>query len=348
MRHPGFVVPLLCTWLATTPASAGADGAGTVPLHAPSGPVLVALRVVREPGAESCASAAELIRAVETRLGRSVFAASPEADLKASLHAVHTRRRFVLELSLESARGQRIGVRRLETQARNCSALDDSIALVLALAVDLRRNDPRLTGEPTAPTSNDPARASESEPLVTPLTIPADTLAKRPTLEFEPALAGVVAIGLLPRAALGVDLSLSVSASSFWPVELGATLWQSERLGRERGVDFSVQSYRLAVCPFAAPFGRVGVRFCVEQAVRRIDARGFGFDRDQPGGGWVPALGGRAEARVDLGSLFLGLTGSLLVPFVQRRYFYDDGGDVTLYRTPWGSSALALGLGVRL
>lgn len=89
------------------------------------------------------------------------------------------------------------------------------------------------------------------------------------------------------------------------------------------------------------------MRFCVEQAARRIDARGFGFDRDQPGGGWVPALGGRVGATVGVGSLFFGATCSLLVPFVQRRYFYDDGADVTLYRTPWLSGALALALGLR-
>jgi hypothetical protein len=340
MRRAVLLAPWFCAQLATAPAAASDAALDMTPPRAASSPVLVELRVSRERGAESCVSGPELTRAVEARLGRRVFTATPDADLKASVRAVRAERRFMLELSLDSPRGQRIGVRRLETQARSCAALDDSVALVLALAVDLRRNDPRLTPIP--------AREPEPEPsLATPLAIPADTPLKRAALELDPNLGGVVAVGLLPRAALGVDLSLGVSFARFWPFELGVTLWQSERLGRSQGVDFSMQSYRVAVCPFETPFGRVDVRFCVEQDVRRIGARGFGFDRDQPGGGWVPALGGRVAATVDLGSLFLGAAGSLLVPFVQRRYFYDDGGDVTLYRTPWWSGALGLALGVR-
>jgi hypothetical protein len=340
MRRAVLFGPWFCALLVIRPAAASEDELETPPPRAANSPVLVELRVRRELGAESCVSAPELTSAVETRLGRRVFTATSDADLKASVRALRAGRRFVLELSLENPRGQRIGVRRLETQARNCSALDDSVALVLALAVDLRRNDPRLVPVP--------AREPTPEPsLATPLAIPADTPLKRATLELQPRLGGVVAVGLLPRAALGLDLSLGVSFARFWPVELGVTLWRSERLGRSQGVDFSLQSYRLAVCPFEAPLGRVGVRFCVEQDMRRSDARGFGFDRDQPGGGWVPALGGRVGATVDVGSLFLGATGSLLVPFVQRRYFYDDGGEVTLYRTPWWSGALGLALGVR-
>jgi hypothetical protein len=309
----------------------------------PSSPVLVELSVARQAGARGCIDRDALAAAVETRLGRNVFVPSADADLRARVTASIAGRGFVLVLILQNRSGARIGVRRLTTRARHCSALDDSLALVLALAVDLRRDDPRLELQPTQ--SSAPAEPPAA--IATPLSIPDDTLPRRLPVVFEPQLGAALAFGLLPGARFGADLSLGIEWPHFWPLELGFTLWQSARLGTEQGLGFSALGYRLAVCPLEASFAPARLRFCAEHDGERIDAHGFGFDRNQPARGLVPLLGARARASLDLEPAFLSLSGALLVPLLERRYFYAQGADVTLYDTPSLLGMLSLSIGVR-
>jgi hypothetical protein len=77
-----------------------------------------------------------------------------------------------------------------------------------------------------------------------------------------------------------------------------------------------------------------------------VKATGFGFDQDQPTERWLAAFGLGASGRYPAGPVFLSVSGSLLVPLVQRRYFFTDGVDVTLHEGPWlfGVAVFSLGL----
>jgi hypothetical protein len=164
---------------------------------------------------------------------------------------------------------------------------------------------------------------------------------------FEPQLGAALALGLLPGARFGADFSLGIEWPRFWPVELGFTLWQNARLGTQQGLRFSALGYRLAVCPFEATLATARLRWCAEHDGEQVEAHGFGFDRNQPARGLLPLLGTRARASLDLKPAFLALSGALLVPLLERRYFYAQGAQVTLYDSPPLLGMLSLSIGAR-
>jgi hypothetical protein len=307
-------------------------------------PALVHLEHVLHAGAKQCQSASDLTRAVEARLRRRVFVPALEADLFAQVRAHREKARYVIEVRLEDREGRLLGRRRLETGARHCSALDDSLALVLSLAADVPRARPEQAG-PTPPVTKVPASSSPPT-LATAVSIPAATHSPRLSFGVQPSLGVAVSAGLLPRLGVGAQARLQLRPPNFWPVVLNGTYWRGQRLGAEAGADFALRTLQLWICPWTSQLGRVEVELCVDQLIGVVKATGFGFDQDQPTERWLAALGMGASGRYPAGPLFLSVSGSLLVPLVQRRYFFKDGVDVTLHQGPWlfGVAVFSLGL----
>lgn len=298
------------------------DGSGAVPAR-------VNLTQSSGPGAGRCAGAAELEAAVEERLGRSVFAGASEADLLVEVRAARRGREFVIDMHLFDRSRRRVGQRRLTTRARHCSALDDSLALVLSLAADVTRDS---LGPPA---SDDAASAPVPVALETPLEVPAPTHAPREPVRVRPGIGVDVGVGLMPSVSAGLHAELELWFPSFWPVSLRAAVWRDQRLGSNVGADFSVQTLQIGVCPGAFGLGEVELLFCVEQLLGRQHTEGFGFDRPDINEDWLAAFGPAVLFRYWLGHSFVSAQGSLLVPAVQRRYFYQDGTEFTLHETPW-------------
>jgi hypothetical protein len=308
-------------------------------------PVQVHLSYQRDPGTAHCPSARELTLGVEGRLRRRVFAAADGADLFVSIRTFREKRRYVALMTLFDSDRHWLGERRLETGARHCSALADSLILVLSLAADVRR----YAAEPeplVAATSAHSTPLPSRRELSTPLDIPEPAPLPSGGLELQLSLGPAVALGLLPAAALGAQSRLALLLPRFWPLWVDATLWHAQRLGREQGVRFTLQTVRVGVCPWSAHFGRLRLLLCAEEAFGAMRARGFGFDEDVASSHWWAALGASTAAQLPLGPLFVSLSGSGLAPFVQRRYFYADGDTVTVYREPrlLGVTTLSVGL----
>lgn len=326
----------------------GATIARAQPSGGPPQAAFVHLTYLREGRAAECLSAEGLVSAVEARLGRRVFVPAARADVFAEVRAAHERARFVVTLSLFDSARRPLGERRLETRARHCSALDDSLALVLSLAADLRR-DPEPMPERVVPDDRrSGAVASKGGTLQTPIRIPEATLAPRLGFSFRPDLGLALAVGLLPSAALGARARLEVLPPRFWPLMLDLTLWHGQRLGAERGVRFAVQSMGVGICPYARSLERLQMLVCVNELLGKLKARGFGFDEAESSDRWIGALGASVLGRYAFGRLYLSLGGSLLVPLVQRRYFYTDGDETTLYQAPWLQGVIEGALGVEL
>lgn len=320
-------------------------GAGSARAE-PTPAARVLLDYTRDDGARSCLSATELVRAVETRLGRRVFVDAAQADLIAEVRARRAAGQFVLEVDMFDRAHRPLGQRQLSTRAAHCSALDDSLALVLSLAADAppppaARSDPEPAPSPPSPPSP-PAF------VPTPITIPATTHAPRLGARFEPSLGIVLLAGPTPGATPGLELGLTLRVGAFWPVTLRAAGWwpRTHRLGGERGARFSTRSLELGVCPWESASGELSLQGCVLQWFGRVTARGFGFDDDDRNEHWAVAIGAGATVGHRFGPVLVSVAGSLLVPPVRRRYFFADGAETTtLHDEPWlfGGAALRLG-----
>ncbi len=318
---PGYAAALLALAVsAARPASAQPA--------AEAAPARVHLSSSYGPGAQRCASATELRAAVEARLGRSVFVPVEEADLIAQVRASKRGREYVVDVLLFDRNQRRRGERRLTTRARHCSALDDSLALVLALAADVTRES---LGAPAAPA----APPQPPVPLSTPLELPATTPAPREEIRIRPGLGVSAGAELLPSVSAGVHAALELAFPRFWPFWLRAALWHDQRLGDRRGVELTLQTLELGVCPVSIELDALELSLCAQQLLARSTTKGFGFDFDDRNNHWNVAFGAGAQLRYFIGASFVSVQGSLLVPAVQRRYFFEEGEEETLYEESW-------------
>jgi hypothetical protein len=190
------------------------------------------------------------------------------------------------------------------------------------------------------------AETAEGTVLSTPIAVPAATHAPRLGLALEPSLGLAFGVGLLPYFAAGAQARLAVRAPGFWPLVVDATHWHDQRLGSEQGVRFALGTVRLGVCPWQPALEPIELSFCIDELLGRVSATGFGFDEGDAADRWLAALGAGAIAKYALGQAFFSVSGSLLAPLVQRRYFYTDGDQVTLREEPGllGIAALSVGL----
>lgn len=324
------------------------------PTGAPA-PALAHLDYERAPSAASCVSEAQLARDVEARLGRRVFVAPADAELTARVRARRVARRFVIGLELFGRDGGSLGRRELSTPSAHCSALDDSLALVLALAADMPRQPPPAprASEPAAPASTPPAAGPRptTPSLGSAISIPATTHAPRLGVRFRPSLGVAAALGLVPTLAPGLELGLELRASQFWPVMLhGAGFLEQDRASSvpAKGATFAVQTLVLGVCPWTGALGAFEASLCAVQCLGRVRARGVGFDEEQRDDGWSLHAGAALSLSREFGPLFVAASGALLVPVVRRRYFFTDDVDVTLYEQPWLGGLLALRVGTEI
>ncbi|HEY3233369.1 MAG TPA: hypothetical protein VGJ84_01550, partial [Polyangiaceae bacterium] len=102
---------------------------------------LTAVLTLRKPDASpECFDQSGIQAAVEARLGRAVFVGESSADVRLELtFSVQPGGGWRAELMLSSRGGRFLGSRELSTRAEHCSALDDSLALVVALLLDIPR-----------------------------------------------------------------------------------------------------------------------------------------------------------------------------------------------------------------
>jgi hypothetical protein len=199
---------------------------------------------------------------------------------------------WVAELSLGDAVGP-LGERSLSTGASHCSALDDSLALIVALLVDTppqrpvqaaeknasaQRSAPNSTGKP----AQNSAERSALPRAPTPLVLPADTWAPREPWQFAVRAGGSLQLGALPGLAYGGGLGLSARVPHGPWLRLNADFLvpkESHTGDGSRGVRLASQRAGLFVCGRAAQWGGVDWEICAGQRVGRVSAQGLGFDQ---------------------------------------------------------------------
>jgi hypothetical protein len=311
----------------------GARAATRAPVHA-------ALDWHRLPGGESCSDAATLERAVESRLGRKIFVSHASADVVVVARVGPARRGtgWVADLELRTADGQVIGTRELTTADRSCSALDPSVALVVALMVDIPKSDlPRPAPTPRAPRQEKP----------TPIRLPAEP-ARSWRVKVE--LAGSAVAGVLPGVIAGANLGWGLKPPG-WPlIQIDASLYPKAEVERDGlGTRFSFASVGLDLCPFEWEGLRARVWGCLRQRLGQITGDGFGFSENlrQSRAFYGVGLGAGAAFRLT-GPFELVAGVGAEAPITRDRFTYLDavGHTVQLFRMApiFGSTELGLGL----
>jgi len=359
-----------CAWLALWLVMA-ADSA--VLAEPPRGP---ALNWVRLPGAEGCITAAELAQRVEARLERSVFVLAQDAELAFDGY-VQPRASggFAAHLAVSNARGQVLGARDVESAEVSCRGLDDALVLITALTLfpgdfglssggialdeDTNARLHALFGD--EPSELDPASlpaAPAPEPAAPPLAaraeLPAQPDRDQPSARKNVALeaAPVLAIGVLPGAALGVSAELTVRFPELWPIRAAFGHF-FERDARAEKLTSGTASFErnelmLLGCPLS-PDDALAVELCMGAVfgVMSVSSEGFA-DGGIEASDVVLDLAGQAGARMSFwGGVLVRASLTANLPIVQRNYEYQalNAADEPLFRSAQVGLRAQIGLG---
>jgi hypothetical protein len=321
-------------------------------------------RLVLDAGtlASRCISQAELEQSVQAQLGRVAFVEpASAASLEVRVRLVqsepgHFRASITSgapaaeavsppNAALGSEPAPSGAARELEATG-DCRALDEQLALVVALLVDA---DP-ATSDTAEPKPIEPEPEPESPPVQ-------DTspVSSAPAWESKPAgpwhfalgASGVVAFGLLPQPGLGLGIDAALAPPD-WPglrLRVLGFLPGEASVTDESYLALTFAQAGLAVCPKLAGTGRFTLAGCLGADVTFLNAESHGLADGQRSlrvGGQVGAslvgsfaLGAGFRALAEVGTSF---------PFFTERYTVDHEGErQELFRTPFGPLLLSLG-----
>jgi hypothetical protein len=273
--------------------------------------MLVVLSVQQGEGAEACMSSAQLQQGVEKRLKRKVFVDAAQASLRLAVLFSRTGADTEARIELASIDGTPRGTRSLVTSS-HCSALDDSLALSVALLVDQPPDPepdavppaaPIVAGEaPPPPTPPPPVAPPRPARPATPITIPADVVAAREPWHARFGAAAAAAWGVLPGVKPALALYLKLVPPHFLPILLQgegfgpATAERDERSGAR----FRLFRAGLALCPALYESPVLSSSLCFGQKVGWLTVEGYGFDHDREERRLSFALSAGGEGRLRL------------------------------------------------
>jgi hypothetical protein len=304
--------------------------------------MLVVLSVQQGEGTESCMSAAQLQRGVEKRLKRPVFVEAARASLRLAVIFSKTGAGTEARIELASIDGTPRGTRSLVTSS-HCSALDDSLALSVALLVDQPPDPepeaappiaPAPTGEPAATTPAPPIASPRASRPPTPITIPAEVVAAREPWHARFGAVAAAAWGALPGIKPGLALYLKLVPPHFLPILLqGEGFWSAtaER-DASSGARFHLFRAGLALCPALYDSPVVSSSLCLGQKVGWLTVEGYGFDHDREERrlGFALTAGGEGRLRLFAPVSVRGYVGAE-VPLSRDRFTSGGRNPVKLF-----------------
>ncbi len=363
-----------------TPTGQAADG------DAGSSATTTSLSWVREPGAESCISTRALARLVERLIGRSVFVSASQADVsvEAQVKRFQNPPLWRIRIVVSDSGGAILGTRELESAEPDCAALDEQLALVIAVTIDPEEAStwlPRLLEQAELP-ENDPAilllRELEREQQARDASSLQQSRDDDRFLEFDSATpperespnssqpapeppasddgyrfslipGGNLGTGMQPEIGAGVSLSAAAELLGFWPLYIDISWSFDDHIAVEPGeARFAVVDGAVSLCPLTPDLGVRLTALCagVEGGILLSKARGYTQNHDEQ----TPLVGGKLLALVQVTlaePVFLALALGAVVPFIRDRFEFDTGVERTLLFQPDPVAVrLDFGLGV--
>lgn len=307
---------------------------------------------VRLHGAEACSDAGALARAVDEKLGRSVFKGPSEALLLIEGRVERIEDGYRAKLELRDTAGQVLGSREILSAKADCVELSEAVALVLAVMVDpegAMATRPVVTkAEATAPKPEAPPKARRAPPASTPLPAAPAILPEGSISAF-----ARLSLGQMPRPAFGFGVGFELGVSGFGGLRLEAAgfLDQTKALASaaDAGARFRLLLGGAALCPLWIDAGRTRLTMCTGGQVGVLQARAFGLDTaSRDVSEWV--LSGEVALRFSwrvVGPIALHLGAALVVP-ISRPLFEArtlDGRSRTLFEPAPVGGGFDAGLG---
>ena len=298
-------------------------------------------------GTEACIEKRKLERAVERRLRRKVF--EEPAELLVDVRLAREKERWTADLVLFDAEHRELGRRELDTTARDCSALDASLALVVALLVDSPPEPPPQVHETPPAAEKAPPSA---RPPATSIEVPRDTFAPREPWRFVPTLTVSVAYDRLPGFAYGPRLGVAFLPPRFpeFRVSVGGLL-PREKLDEteEVGGRFWLFDALLEICPLEHSTPALRISGCLGQSIGRLSVSGFDLDENEEDAGLDMVVTVGVSGWLFVARPFgvrLGLGAGL--PLNRNSYFATaaDGERVEVYKRGYivGNGEVGVGL----
>jgi hypothetical protein len=255
-----------------------------------------------------------------------------------------------IRIALVGEAGEVLGLRELGAEAGDCRALDDEIALVIAVLVD--PGAALVALPPPAP----PALPPPAPPALPPA--PAAPPPSCPPVSPPPApwrvgaqVGAAGALGVLPTVAPGLAFRGRI-APPHWPsFEVGGAFWRSQEVGPV-GAGFSLAWGSLAVCPLEPEKDGNRLLLCVGALAGALRAESRGLTSPLVLEQLVldASAGVRYERRL-VGPLVASAGFDLLVPTVRDAFFYltaaGERRDVFRMTPVAGTGALMLGVDFR-
>lgn len=238
---------------------------------------------------------------------------------------------WVVEIVVRDAGGAELGARELVEPSASCRDLDETVALVVALIVDPEGGGRRAPAPPPQPPPP-PTPRPPSRPWAAGV-----------------ELRGLAAWGLLPGAAVGASLAVTLEGPRGPPVVLRASLWREDEARNADGaVDIRLVTGGLLVCPARWRRGRATFDACGGGELARLAARGAGFDRSERAtlfGAYAvvePRVAIRLGRRVTAGA-----GAAAWIPVVRPALTYDQAGTpMVLYRAAAVAVVVQAGVGL--
>lgn len=348
----------LALWLCAARASAE-----------PSAPDTFALNWVREPGAEGCVSSRALSRMLEKVTG-PVLRTEEEATLSVECSVRRDAARgFQVRIRVLNRAGTAIGERELSTRGPECSALTQSVLLVIAMIVSPESVERGLPNEVLDQLSESRRQEALAQVTDTTPTPPAEpqldsqpksperAIAPSPRARVEALGALLLGYGFVPGFTPGVRVGARVTTLRGWSASLAGDLWAPRNVAVDTlrtldgGVDFGAVHLASALCGDLLAARRFAFGACAGGIVgaRWADARALASRSGELTPYVALTLG--TEARFELSSRWALRAGATtLLSLARQRFMYRDyqGDEHALFEPSHVASLFHLELGASL
>lgn len=304
-----------------------------------------------------------LARAVEERLGRTVFVSAAQADVSVEGRIEpKSRGGWHAVITVRDARGALLGTRELARDEKSCDGMREPLALVIAVMID---PDAALGPHP-APQPLPPPDPPPPPPLVAPappapptiivererVYVPVPAKPAPAPWRFEASAAAITGLGLVPGAPVGAYIGWILEPPRFIGLEGYAALWPFGSKSTEAGgrAAFQLAYVGGALCPLKLHTEAVHLYGCagMQLGVWRSDGAGLAVPASA---GFRPVVNEVVEARLSVKVVgpFVFRTGlALVVPVFRDHFAYtrSDGTSAELFQMSVIATTLDLGVGV--